>query len=205
MDAPDGIRRSRHPRAARLGRLVHGLLPDRNPLRRGTDRLEAVCFAVLLAAVCLIAPFAARAASGWEHAVSQRELRTQQATWHHVRATLLDDAGVVGSYPALLAEAEVTFTLPHGHVVTEPAQVPQSAKAGTVIWIWASQSGQLVAPLRGGDIRLRDGLAAATAVIVVVIAGFLAGLTTRLSLNRRRMKAWGIDWMATEPRWNTRR
>lgn len=205
VDAPDLMRRSRHSQAALLRRLARGLFPDRNPLRRGTDRLEAVLFAVLLAAMFVAAPLGAIAASGWEHGLSLRQMRAQQAAWHHVRAALLENAQDSGAYPALMAEAVVRWTAADGRMATATTRVPEYAKAGTVIWIWTNRSGQIVMPLRPSDIEVRDGLAAAAAVGVMVTGAVLTCVAVRRALNRRRLAAWGVDWMATEPRWNTRR
>jgi len=205
VDAPDLMRRSRRSRAAGLGRLTRSLIPDRNPLRRRTDRLEAVLLAAVLAVLLAAAPLLAIAASGWEHSVSRHEMRVQQATWHHVRATLLEDAQDSGAYPAMMAEAVVRWTQPGGRIMTAATRVPENAKTGGVIWIWTNPSGQLVTPLRPSDIEIRDGLAAAGAITVLATGAGLAALAIRRTLNRRRLAAWGIDWRATEPRWNSRR
>lgn len=205
VDAPDLMRRSRRPQAAWLSRLARGLIPDRNPLRRWTDRLEAALFAALFAMLLVAAPLLAIAASGWEHGLSRHEMRVQQTTWHHVRATLLEDAQDSGAYPAMMTEAVVRWTEPGGRVLTATARVPENAKTGSVIWIWTDPAGQLVTPLRPSDIEIRDGLAAAGMVLVLATGAGFAALAIRRTLNRRRLAAWGIDWRATEPRWNARR
>ena len=199
------MRRSRRPPATWVGRFLRGRLPDRNPLRRRTDRVESAVFLVLFAVVCAIAPFAAAAASDWENGASLREMRGQQATIHQVRATLLDDAQDTGAYPATLAEADIRWKTPGGRTVTDMIRVPAGAKAGHVVWIWTDPSGDLVTPLRPADIPGRDGLAAAAAVVSLSAVALLAGLAVRIRMNRHRMTAWGADWKATEPRWNTRR
>jgi hypothetical protein len=201
----DYMRRSRHLRATWLGRFVRGRLPDRNPLRRGTDRLETAILAGLFAVLCVTAPFLAAAASGWEHGISLREVRAQQAALHETRATLLDDAQDTGAYPVLTAEANVRWMAPDGQTVTEVMQVPEGAQAGRVIWIWTNPSGRFITPLMRNQIPARDDLAATAAVACLCSVALVAGLAVRRTLDRRRMTAWGIDWTATEPRWNTRR
>ncbi len=104
-----------------------------------------------------------------------------------------------------MAEAAVRWTAAGGRMATATTRVPEYAKAGSVIWIWTNRSGQIVTPLRPSDIEMRDGLAAAAAVGVVATGAAAACVGVRRTLNRRRLAAWGIDWMATEPRWNTRR
>jgi hypothetical protein len=199
------MRRSRHLRPTWLGRCLRGRLPDHNPLRRRTDRLETAIFAVLFVMVCATAPFLAAAASGWEHSISEREMRTQQAISHEIRATLLDDAQDTGAYPVLTAEADARWMAPDGRRVTEVMQVSEGAQAGSAIWIWINPSGQLITPLRPNQIPAREGLAAEAAVGCLSTVALLAGLAVRCTFNRRRITAWGVDWMATEPRWNMRR
>jgi hypothetical protein len=199
------MRRSRHREATLLGRFLQGWLPDRNPLRRGIDRLEITIFVVLFAMVCATAPFLAAAASGWEHSASEREMRAQRAAYHQIKATLVDDAQDSGAYPVLIAEANARWVAPDGRTMTDLLQVPEGAQAGSAIWIWTNPSGQLVTPLLPNQIGTRDGVAAAAAVACLGTVAVLAGFAIHRTLSRRRMTAWGIDWMATEPRWNTRR
>ena len=199
------MRRSRCSRATWLGRFLRGWLPDRNPLRRRTDRLDAAVFAVLFVLACATAPFVAAAASGWENSTSQREMRVQQASCREVRAILLDDAHETGAYPAPTAEADARWAAPDGRAVTGMVQVPAGAEAGRVIWIWTDPSGQVITPLLRNQIPARDDLAATAAVTCLGAVALLTGLAVHGALSRRRMTAWGIDWMATEPLWNTRR
>jgi hypothetical protein len=199
------VRRSRHPRTSRLGRSLRGRLPDRNPLRRKTDRLETTILTVLFAVVCATAPFLAAVASKWENSTSQREMHTQQTTSQLVKATLLDDARSTGTFRVPSSMADVRWTAPAGRTVTELIPVPAGAEAGSVVWIWTNPSGNRISPLLSAEIPDRDRLAATVAVVSLGVVALLAGLAVRYTLNRRRMTAWGIDWMATEPRWNTRR
>src|ERR1700722_8330070 len=102
------MQRSRCLRATWLGRFLRGWLPDHNPLRRRTDRLEAAVFAVLFVLARATPPLvaAAAAASAWENTASQREIRVQQASCREVRATLLEDAHQTAAYLTLTPEAE---------------------------------------------------------------------------------------------------
>jgi hypothetical protein len=199
------VRRSRHPRTSRLGRSIRGRLFDRNPLRRGTDRLETAILVGLFVVVCATAPFLAVAASDWENSISLREMRVQQATFHEVRATLLDDARSTDAYRVSASEADVSWTAPSGRTVTDVMPVPSGAQAGSAIWLWTNQSGHVISPLLPNAIPAREGLAAEAAVASQAAVAFLVGLVVRGTLNRRRLTAWANDWLATEPRWNTRR
>jgi hypothetical protein len=80
------------PRSTWLSRLLRGQRPDRNPLRRGSDRAETAILGVLLAAFLAGAPFAAHAAGSWTYATTAREAQLQQATTYQAPATLVQTA-----------------------------------------------------------------------------------------------------------------
>src|ERR1700761_8955983 len=169
-----------------LYRAVRGARPDRNPLRRGTDRLEPCLLAGLFAAAAAGEPFAAQAAS---HASYMNALHVQQgqlATRHQVPAVLSQDA------PA-------TWTSVAG--VHRSGEVPaeQGSPKGTAVTVWTDNaSGSLDSPpLTDAEVASQ-----ADAAMVGTIAGvavvFLGGATaTRQLFNRRRMAAWDADWLAT--------
>lgn len=194
-----------HVRNTRLARLIRGLRLDRNPLRRGSDRAGTVIGAALLAAVAAATPFAAHAAAGWMHASSLRDLQAQRTSFRHVRAVLLDKPVTVQAWDTAFAQADCRWTAPDGHVVTELVVVPAGATAGSTVLVWTNHSGQLVTPLQPAQIQSRDRMAAGAAVTVVLVTAGLAGLAVRRGLNRRRMAAWEADWLATGPRWTSRR
>ena len=62
----DALKRRRGSGCCR--RVLRGLWPDRNPLRRTTDRVETCLLAGLFVAAAAGAPFAAQAASHAEYA-----------------------------------------------------------------------------------------------------------------------------------------
>src|SRR5258708_8273845 len=75
------------PIARRAGLACH-LALDHNPLRRGTDRLEACITAGLLAAFLAGAPLVAIAAASWAHAADLSEPHGQRS-WHQIPVMLL--------------------------------------------------------------------------------------------------------------------
>jgi hypothetical protein len=99
------MRLNRYPRIAGcwLYRTVRGARPDRNPLRRGTDRLETYLLAGLFAAVAAGTPFAAQAASHASYVNTLHVQQEQLATSYQARAMLTQDAaaasGWLGSTP----------------------------------------------------------------------------------------------------------
>jgi hypothetical protein len=78
-----------HVFLARAARAVRRLWPDRNPLKRTADRLEAAVGAGLTVAFLAGAPLAAIAAGNFASSAGSRTTRAQQAAQHQVPAVLL--------------------------------------------------------------------------------------------------------------------
>jgi hypothetical protein len=99
------LRRRHHHRPVSRwpGRMLRGLRFDRNPLRRGSDRLETLLLGALIAIFAIGAPLAAHAAGGWAHAAAARQARARQTLIHRVPATVLQaaawDPSGYGGYP----------------------------------------------------------------------------------------------------------
>jgi len=60
------------PPMSRSARWLRGHWPDRNPLRRGTDRAEAAIIAPALITFLAVAPLAAVLAVGWASGAAHR-------------------------------------------------------------------------------------------------------------------------------------
>lgn len=189
---------------AGLGRLVRGLWPDRNPLRRRSDRLEAAAAGLLLAGLLAGAPAAAFTAGSWAYGVGSQIERAQLAERQQVRATLLEKA------PAIAAELKVPvrarWTAPDGTPRTGKIGAPSGLPAGSTVPVWTDASGRLAdTPVRGDTVIGVAVLAGVWGALLVCL--LLAGiwLWVRRSLRRRRMLAWEIDWRLTGPRWTSSR
>ena len=195
------MRALRSPGSTRLGRLARGLRLDRNPLRRGSDRAETAMLGVLLAAFLAGAPFAAHAAGSWTYATSIREAQAQQATLRQVPATLLQAA------PSNISnEANARWKAPDGQVRTGQIFAPSGAPAGSTVMVWVNQAGQLTdSPLQTSQVTGRADMARALAVAALAVVLGIVGLVGRWALDRRRLTAWDAEWLATEPRWSSRR
>lgn len=202
-------RRPGKPRSTWLGRLARGWRPDRNPLRRRSDRVETAVMGVLVAAFAVGAPFAWHAAGSWTYAASAREQHAQSAAWREVPATLLQaapswsgDANAPGTAP----EVKARWKAPDGRACTGLVYAPSSGAAGSTVMVWVNQAGQLTGPpLQSSEIAGRTDMgetAAVAALAFTLIA--LAGLV-HWALGRRRIAAWDADWLATGPRWSQRR
>lgn len=196
-------------RVTRLGRFVRGRRPDRNPLRRASDRAETAVLALLVIAFFAAAPFTALAGGGWARAMAHQTQLSQEASSHHVPARVLKVSegvqGGGGGYGALASQALARWTAPDGKVVTGEIPVPSGTMAGTTVRLWITDDGQLTDPPLQ-DSQVSDSAYFAGTFAVVVLAGLLvtAGLLARRALDRRRMAAWDAEWRATGPRWTTR-
>ena len=83
-------------RGTRAARAVRGLWPDRNPLRRVVDRVEAMVAGGLVVAFLAGAPLTAVAAGHMVYDVGSRTAHAQQATWRQVPAVLAATAPASG-------------------------------------------------------------------------------------------------------------
>ena len=191
--------------AARTTRVVRGLWPDRNPLRRTLDRVEGVVVGGLAVAFLAGAPLAAAAA--WHYACSYgaRTAHTQQAAWHQVPAVLLATAPTTG-YTGYQPEVRARWTAPDGarRTGTVPAQPGQ--RIGSTVVVWADAAGRLTAPpLTPTQMQGQAVLAAVLAPVVLGLMLLWAGQLAHCLLVRRRLAAWDAEWRATGPQWTRQR
>ena len=198
-----GLRRTRQ--ASWPGRLLRGWRPDRNPLRRRSDRAETTILGVLVALFLVGTPLIWHFAGSWSYAAYSREAQAQRAVLHQVPATLLQAVpgwNVSGSEGAdVIARRQA----PDGELRTGPVFVPDGVASGTVL-VWTDQAGQLTdPPLQQAQVAVRARLAGMMAVIGLAVTLFVAGALARRVLDRRRLAAWEADWLATGPRWSPRR
>jgi hypothetical protein len=190
-----------------LVRLMRGLRPDRNPLRRGSDRAEAVVLAALLAAFLAGAPFVAHAAGHWASVSATREAQAQRVSLTQVTATLMEKAPVWSGYGfGTGAVTKVRWRAPGGRTRTGDVYVTAAELTGGTVRIWVDQSGRLARPPLTRDqvtgrIQFLAGAAVSGLAALLAVTGWLA----RRSLDRRRLAGWDADWLANEPRWNPRR
>jgi hypothetical protein len=195
------------PGTSWLARLLRGLRPDRNPLRRGCDRAETVVLAALLAAFLAGAPFAAHAAGHWASASATREAQAQRASLSQVTATLVRQAPIwSGDGSGAGAVTLARWRAPDGRARTGEVFVTAGMLAGGTVRVWVNQAGQLANPpltrdQKSGRIQLAAGVAVAGLALVLAAAGWL----TRRSLDRRRLAGWDAEWLANGPRRSPRR
>lgn len=196
--------RPRPPRSRRLGRLLRGWRPDRNPLRRGSDRAETAILALLVAAFLACAPIAWHFAGSWTYQAYEREAQAQRATVHLVPATVLRAAPgwtATGADPDVLAR----WRAPDGRLRTGPVFVPGGAAAGRTVHVWIDQAGQIsYPPLQQVQVISRAQLARMLAVIALGVMATGAGVLAHRALDRRRLAGWEAEWLAKGPDWSPR-
>jgi len=186
-------------------RAVRGLLPDGNPLRRGSDRVEAYLLAGLFAAAVAGAPFAAHAAGQAAYDGALHAEQVQLAARHQVRAVLTQAAGSaagLSSYvPVQATWTSVTGVRHAGDVLA----LPGSPK-GSAVTVWTDGAGNLTSPpLQPSQVAGQADLATLGALGGVTALWLCATATVRYAVTRRRMAAWAADWEVTARKWNRQR
>lgn len=189
-------------------RAVRGARPDRNPLRRASDRAETYLIAGLFVAAAAGTPFAVQAAS---HAAYNAALRTQQAqlaSRHQVPAVLTVAAAGTSSSYAFSAQVPVkaTWTSVDGSKHSGQVLARTGSPKGSTVKIWTDAAGNLTSPpLLSSQIAGQADLAGTGAVIGMAALFMGETAVVRYVLNRRRMTAWAADWEVTAKAWNRQR
>jgi hypothetical protein len=200
--------RVRNKQGRWLGRLLRGLRPDRNPLRRTLDRVESYLLAGLLVAALAGAPFAVQAASHAAYAGALRVEQAQLAALHQVRAVLTEPAGDTNSAYTLSTEVPVqaAWTTPGGERRTAEILALAGSPKGTVVTVWTDARGNLSnPPLQPSQIAGQGDVAGLGAIVAVAALYLCATGIVRYGMYRRRMAAWEADWAVTAQMWNRQR
>jgi hypothetical protein len=186
-----------------LYRVVRGAWPDRNPLRRGTDRLETCLLACLFIAAAVWAPFVAQLAGHAWYADATHTRQAQVATRHQVTAVLAQSAPIneytlSTQVPTLAGWRSDRGTPRAGDVLAAPGSQP-----GTLVRVWTDDSGFLISPpLTVTQVADQADAARVAAIAGLVVAYVASVLAIRQLLHRRRMAAWESDWVTTARVWN---
>jgi len=185
-------------------RAIRGARPDRNPLRRGIDRLEICLLVGLFAALAALTPFAARLAGHASYLSALNARQEQLLTRHQVQAVLTDGAGAVTGYSLsayVLTPAVWTSANGLRRSGDVPA-VPGSPK-GTALTVWTDSNGYLDSPpLALSEVASQADAASIGVVVAAGVTYIGAAAAIRQLFNRRRMAAWDADWVTTAPTWN---
>jgi len=195
---------------ARLARGARLLGFDRNPLRRRTDRIEAVIRLATLVLLLVAVPMATLAV-GWkaDH-LALRQAHAQQAADHKVTAVLLQRAPATG-IPDPYTGVQMTLVPARWQPPGQPSRTgqvpaPAGARAGSTVTAWIDASGAITGPPT--DPRLVVGDVCMAAIVTCLVTSMLvlgSSALARRALDRRRLRAWGAEWRVTGPRWSGHR
>jgi hypothetical protein len=195
--------RRRKIRVTRTGRFVRGRRPDRNPLRRGSDRVETAVLALLVIVFLAAAPFAALGAGSWTLARAHQAQLAEQASSYQVPARVLQLESQGGAFGD--PQAQARWTAHDGKVITGEITVPLGTADGAIQQLWTTRDGQVTnPPLQDSQVTGQADFAEGLAVFTLAVLLTITGLVTRWTLDRRRMAAWDTEWRATGPHWTTR-
>lgn len=176
-------------------RLARGLWPDRNPLRRPSDRAEAGLVAMLIMALLVGAPFVALIA--WRLAVSATftTVDAEHAGWRQVSAVLLTDAPASGYYAP---RVPATWTAPDGARCQGTVYPSPGARAGTATPIWVNPAGRQMAwPMTPSQATNQADVIAGIVVSFWAMLLWGAGLLGRRRIDTHRMAGWDAElWAA---------
>lgn len=187
-----------------VGRKVRGMRPDRNPLRRRADRIEAFIFGGLIVAAVAGTPVVAVTTSHWAHAAAARAARDERDSSYETRAVVLTapDSPVSGYSVNGMDAAWARWTTRDGHSRTGQVTVPSGSPKDSAVVIWTDGAGNATyPPPTPAEVADQATFATVVASVATVLACLIAALTTRLVVNRRRMTAWDADWAVKAPIW----
>ncbi|SDM69164.1 Rv1733c family protein [Actinacidiphila guanduensis] len=171
----------------------------RNPLKRGTDRVEAWVLLATGAALVLGAP-AAGAAVG-VHTAADAEAATTGL--HQVAATVTEQAPPATGTQSRV-HATVTWHTPHGAEVAT-AEVAPDSPAGSRTVIWLDAKGAVHRPPPDPALTqsraVAYGAITASGAACVISCGSIA---VQHSIDRRRSERLTREWALVGPQWSRR-
>jgi hypothetical protein len=175
---------------------------ETNPLRRRTDRIEAVLAAALIVVFLIAAPALVGVAGHWTRSAGIRQQRAE-LDWRQVSAIVQRGAPAQRYYfrwPSGTVEMRVRWMAPDGQPRQGWIPVGPAAAPGSSARVWMSRSGSLTGPpLRRTQLEERIAEAEVLTAFVLVLMFFLAGCAVRCLLSRRRLAEWDRAWRAAGP------
>jgi hypothetical protein len=202
--------RADHRTDQSLARLGRWLGFDRNPLRRGTDRVETALRLVLILLAVVAVPAAAAAAGRWADHYALHRAQAQRAVNHQVTAVLLEDAPESG-IPNPYTNVQTSWVPARWQPPGQPPRTGEvlalaGARKGSTVRTWIDPSGAVTDPPLDRRIVVGDVWIAVVATCLVSwLVVLTAGVLARRVLDRRRLRAWEAEWRASGPLWSGHR
>jgi hypothetical protein len=191
-------------------RLARRLGFDRNPLRRGTDRIEAILRLVMMIMLVAAVPAAAVVAGQRADHAALNRAHAQQAADHLVNAVLLQQAPATGT-PDPYTSVQITWVLARWQPSGLPPRTGEvlataGARRGSTVPTWIDASGAVTnPPLDNRDITGDVCIAVIATCLASWLVLLASGALARRVLDRRRLSAWDAEWRAAGPLWSGRR
>jgi len=202
--------RADHRTDRSLARLARWLGFDRNPLRRGTDRVEAALRLVMILLAVVAVPLAAVAAGRWADHYALHRAQAQLAADRQVTAVLLEDSPVTG-VPDPYTNVQTAWVLARWQPPGQPPRTGQvlalaGAHKGSTVRTWINPSGAVTDPPVDHRIVVGDvWLAVMATCLMSWVLLLAAGVIVHRVLDRRRLRAWEAEWRASGPHWSGHR
>jgi hypothetical protein len=202
--------RADHRTDRRLARLARWLGIDRNPLRRGTDRVEGALRLVMILLAVVAVPAAAVAVGRWADHYALHRAQLQRAVNHQVTAVLLEDAPASG-IPNPYTNVQTSWVPARWQPSGQPPRTGEvlalaGARKGSQVRTWIDPSGAVTDPPPDHRVLVGDvWLAVVATCLVSWVLLLAAGVLVRRGLDRRRLRAWEAEWRASGPLWSGRR
>ena len=202
--------RADHRTDRRLARLARRLGFDRNPLRRGTDRVEAALRLVMILLAVVAVPTVAVAAGRWADHYALHRAQLQRVANHQVTAVLLEDAPVTG-VPDPYTNVQTSWVSARWQPPGQPPRTGQvlalaGARKGSTVQTWIDPSGAVTDPPLERRVVVGDvWLAVVATCLMSWLLLLAAGVLVRRVLDRRRLRAWEAEWRASGPLWSGHR
>ena len=203
--------RLRGPSAGWIGMALRRRRVDRNPMRRTTDRIQALLRAVLLVLLVLGGPVATAYAGHAVYISGSRTGRAQAAAWHRVPAVVLHVTRIASAWrhpvsPGGPAALSVRWTTPQGSSRTGEITGGPDAAPGSMMTVWIDKAGRLAhPPLPRADVVAHMIAAMAVTALALTVLLCAACRVASLVLDRYRLARWEADWLAVEPEWTKKR
>ena len=200
-------------RAGVVRRSLRRFVLGSGPLKRRSDRLEAVGRLVVLVSFVAAPPLAVAAMN-----VATTDLQSvaavQAAERSRTHAVLLQDAPPPGPEDASTAangyavspvHAHAQWTAPGGSLREGTVMVAPGTPAGTEKTVWVDREGDITdPPLDSTGVTASAASVAALPLVGLPLAAWTCHACLCSVLNARRERRWEVDWAAVEPQWNSR-
>ncbi|MFD7006191.1 hypothetical protein [Rhodococcus jostii] len=182
---------------------------SRNPLMRGTDRVDSVVAAVLIAFVLIVVPFAAAFGTVTYTGLAERS-HAELQTRHAQSAVLVEDprpvvvADAHSRSPDTQDRATAQWTAPDGTLRSTDVQTAPGTHRGDTVTVWVDTNGNIVAEPRSGMQNAAIAVSAALSVWAGAAVGALLLYSgVRWISGRSRMRQWDREWndLGRTPGW----